>query len=61
MSARREKRLRRLEARIIYLEGRVHSVEKRQMDQEEMPDTISMGVELRSRPTLLERLKGLFK
>lgn len=45
----------------MYLEGRVYSVEKRQMDQEEMTDTISMGVELRSRPTLLERLKGLFK
>lgn len=36
MSARREKRLRKLEARVAYLEGRVHSVEKRQLDQEEM-------------------------
>lgn len=33
MSARREKRLRKLEARVAYLEGRVHSVEKRQLDQ----------------------------
>lgn len=36
MSARREKRLRKLEAHVAYLEGRVHSVEKRQLDQEEM-------------------------
>lgn len=36
MSARREKRLRKLEARVAYLEGRVHSVEVRQMDQAEM-------------------------
>lgn len=31
MSARREKRLRKLEARIAYLESRVYSVEKRQL------------------------------
>lgn len=36
MSARREKRLRKLEAKVAYLDGRVRSVEKRQLDQEEM-------------------------
>lgn len=36
MSARREKRLRKMEARVAYLEGRVRSVEKRQLDQEEI-------------------------
>lgn len=36
MSARREKRLRKLEARVEYLDGRVRSVERRQLDQEDM-------------------------
>lgn len=36
MSARREKRLRKLEARVEYLDGRVRSVEKRQLYQEDM-------------------------
>lgn len=36
MSARREKRLRKLEAHVEYLDGRVRSVERRQLDQDEM-------------------------
>lgn len=36
MSARREKRLRKLESRVEYLDGRVRSVELRQLEQEDM-------------------------
>lgn len=36
MSARREKRLRKLEARVAYLESRTYSIEKRQLDLEEL-------------------------
>lgn len=45
MSARWEKRLRKLEARVAYLDGRVRSVEKRQLDQEEMYFGVVTGPE----------------
>lgn len=42
MSARREKRLRKLEARVAYLESRTYSVEMRQLRLEELAASPTM-------------------
>ena len=65
MSARREKRLRKLEARVAYLESRTYSVEKRQLDLEELAGqpTMILSTEEKARPrgvlaSLLLKLRG---
>ena len=65
MSARREKCLRKMVARVAYLESRTYSVEKRQLDLEELAGqpTMILSTEEKTRPrgilaSLLLKLRG---
>lgn len=64
MSARREKRLRRLEGRVAYLETRMHSVEARQLEQREAAAYMDADYEQAREPArlgLLQKIRGYFR
>ena len=65
MSARREKRLRKMEARVAYMDGRVRELERRLMTLEEVAahPTMILSTEEKARPrgvlaSLLLKLRG---
>ena len=63
MSARREKRMRKLEASVAYLESRVYSVEKRQLEQSESAEvmaSLDAEYEVTPRRGLLNWLVDMF-
>lgn len=65
MSARREKRLRKMEAKVAYMDGRVRELERRLLSLEELAasPTMILSTEEKARPrgvlaSLLLKLRG---
>lgn len=65
MSARREKRLRKLENKVAYMDGRVRELERRLLSLEELAShpvmILSAGDEKNKHPTFWEKMKTKLK